>query len=142
MPYLTLDDLRGMIPARHLLEALDDDNDGAEDAGIFDAVAAQAGEQIDGPLSGRFSVPFEAPLPALVSLAAKVFAAELIYKRRAVEDDKNPWTSQAKALRTTLADLGKNLSPAPTDFPGVAKPGAVMISEPARTYSAAGRLSV
>ncbi|HEY8898873.1 MAG TPA: phage protein Gp36 family protein [Chthoniobacterales bacterium] len=135
MPYLTLDNLRGAIPAAHLLEALDDDNDGAEDAGIFDLVAAQAGEQIDGLLSARFTVPFAAPLPSLVSLAARTFACELIYKRRGVEDDKNPWAAQANALRKQLQAIGSNLSPAPTDFPTVAKLGAVIIAEPSRTAS-------
>ncbi len=135
MPYLTLNNLRGAIPAAHLLEALDDDNDGAEDAGIFDLIADQAAEQIDGPLSGRFSVPFSSPFPAMVSLAARVFSAEIIYKRRGVEDEKNPWAKQARDLRETLAAIGANKAPAPTDFPTVAKLGAVIIAEPARTSS-------
>lgn len=142
MNYLELTDLRGMIPARHLLEALDDDNDGVEDEGIFDLVRTDAQQAVDGPLSGRFAVPFSGELPALVRLAAKIFACEIIYKRRGVEDEKNPFRSQARDLRDTLAAIGESKRPAPSDFPSVAKPGAILITEPARTHSAAGRLSI
>lgn len=140
--YVTLDSLRALLPAQHILEALDDDNDGAEDDGVWDTIAAAAQEGVDGLLSGRFAVPFSAPVPALVLQAAKIFAAEIIYQRRGVEADKNPWTSQAKALRLRLTELGDSNAPAPTDFPGVAKAAAVIIGETARTFSGSGRMSL
>lgn len=140
--YVTLDAMRALLPAQHILEALDDDNDGVEDAGVWATIHAAACEGVDGLLSGRFAVPFVEPIPALIRQAAKIFAAEIIYQRRGVPADENPWTSQAKALRARLTELGDSDAPAPTDFPGVAKPAAVIIAEPAKTFSAAGRLSV
>lgn len=140
--YVTLDSLRALLPAQHILEALDDDNDGAEDAGVWETIAAAAQEGVDGLLSGRFSVPFVEPVPSLVRQAAKIFAAEIIYQRRGIKADENPWTAQAKVLRTRLAELGDSDAPAPTDFPGVAKAAAAIIAEPARTFSKVGRMSL
>ena len=42
MAYLTKADLDGLIPPQFLLEALDDDQDGQEDAGLWDKIAQQA----------------------------------------------------------------------------------------------------
>lgn len=140
--YVTLDSLRALLPAQHILEALDDDSDGAEDPGVWLTVQAAAQEGVDGLLSGRFTVPFGAPVPALVKQAAKIFAAEIVYQRRGTKADENPWTTQAGKLRTRLTELGDSDAPAPTDFPGVAKAAAAIISEPSRTFSGSGRMSL
>ncbi|MBU4460298.1 MAG: DUF1320 domain-containing protein, partial [Verrucomicrobia bacterium] len=78
MPYVTKADLEGLIPPQFITEALDDDGDGVEDAGLWDKVAAQAGEAVDALLGQRFEVPFAAPVPPLVSQAAKIFAASAL----------------------------------------------------------------
>jgi phage gp36-like protein len=105
--YVTMAQMNGLIPATFLVQALDDDQDGAADLTAWADVLAQAQRQIDGPLSVRFAVPFSNPLPPVVAEAAPVFAAELLYKRRGIADEQNPWLSQANKLRAKLEQIAK-----------------------------------
>jgi phage gp36-like protein len=114
MPYLTQAEIEADIPPQFLLEALDDDNDGVADSGLWDKIEVSAAEAIDGVLGQRFTVPFAAPLPAIVKTAARVFILEKLYARRGTKSEDNPWVSQANKLRAKLdliADGEEPLSP-------------------------------
>lgn len=135
--YVELANLKGRIPEPFLTQALDDDNDGAVDA--WAEVQAQACNDVDAPLSGRYSTPLPAPYPAIAVRAAQVFAAELCYLRRSVSP--NPWTAQADELRKTLAAIGAGDEPL-TPVLQRAQPSGTVIGEPARTFSKRGALAV
>ena len=102
MFYVTMADLTGMIPGPFLIQALDDDSDGAADPAAWNSVAKDASDAVDGVLGGRFTVPFSNPLPAVVIAAAKLFAAEQIYARRGKSAQENPFTKQATEMRAKL----------------------------------------
>jgi len=138
-PYVTLSDMSARLPAVFLVQALDDDRDGAADPGVWDAVAAAVAQEIDGVLGVRFAVPFSNPLPGPVVTAAQVLAAEALYARRGFQgDDKNPWASQAKQQRALLLQIAKGelpLSPSKTR----AQPSASIVAETSKTTSSRGR---
>ena len=125
-PYVIMSDVAGRIPGPFLIQALDDNADGLADADVWDKIASDTAEEIDGVLGKRYPVPFTAPIPAFVSRAAKIIAADLIYKRRGAE--KNPYADDAAAVRKELETLSKGeerLTPVPA--------GSGLISEPSRT---------
>ena len=100
MSYVALSDLSGLIPDKYLTDALDDNGDGTTAA--WDAVAAAASAAVEGILSTRFATPFLDPAPPIVTEATKIFAAEMIYRRRSVANEqrkrrKNPGRVCAKA---------------------------------------------
>lgn len=105
--YLALSDLNGQIPPQFLIQALDDDNDGAVDAwegagGVKQAVQ----DDIDAALEGRFVVPLTFdPMPRIIKRAAVAFACELCYRRRGTTDADNPWKGRADAFRKILAGI-------------------------------------
>lgn len=131
MAYLTLTDLEGKIPPAFLIDALDDDRDGVIDA--FDKVADDVSETIDGILSVRYNVPFTT-VPKVVSSAAKTLAAEQCYKRRGVEDAKNPWKTDADGIRTMLRAIARGDIQLQVSTPAVeaVAPSASIITEESR----------
>jgi phage gp36-like protein len=130
MPYVTLDDIRSLIPGDFLTQALDDDSDGAIDA--WDYVAEAASRAVDAHLGVRYTVPFAAPAPAIVTEAAVIFAAEACYIRRGIGGKENPFADRARLLRDTLAKIAAG--DLPLD-PGKARarPSVSLITETSRT---------
>ncbi len=132
MAYISKSQIAAELPPKFLLEALDDDGDGEEDEGLWDIVEASAAESIDGPLGQRFTVPFSAPVPAIVTKAARVFVLELLYFRRGITP--NPWENQAKELRAKLNLIAAGEEPL-TPAIDRAKPSVSKITEAAKTTS-------
>ncbi len=132
--YLTRQRLETLVPPPTLLQALDDDRDGIEDAGRFDAVADLVAEEIHGLIAPRYRPPLREPVPGIVTRAAAVFAAEMIFQRRLhASDDRNPFAAQARELRRRLEAIGQgNADLYAPDAPSQAH-GAV-IAEPALTF--------
>ena len=73
MAYLELTELKGKIPDADLVAALDDDRDGVVDSAVWAQIQTDVQTEIDGTLGQRYEVPFTAPLPAVVKLAALRF---------------------------------------------------------------------
>lgn len=140
MRYVELTDLSALIPPATLTEALDDNGDGAADAGLFDGLSSQVSRDIDGRLGQRYLTPFVYPYPALVVSAARIFAVEALYTRRNLTGDKNPFTAQADKWRDKLDLIGAGKEPLQ---PGQerARPSASAITEPAKTTPGAGALA-
>lgn len=134
MPYVTQADL-AELPDDFLIEALDDDNDGAADSGAWDLVAAQAGEAVDAYLGARYEVPLESPYPPLAKQAAKVFALEILYERRGQTGDKNPAKTRAEEYRRLLRDIAQGKVPLAPEL-NREKPSAAAITAAAQTMSA------
>lgn len=135
MAYTTREAITASIPPQFLVEALDDDGDGLEDAGLFDEVMAAACGDVDAYLAQRFTVPLTEPAPAIVKTAAEVFTLEKLYLRRGYAGERNPWTERADELRRRLQAIGDGEAALEVTL-GPAKPSAVLIGEKSRLYDA------
>jgi len=111
MAYCTREQITAKIPPPVLTDALDDDGDAAEDAGLFDSLVAAASAEVDGYLQGLFTVPFADPAPSKVVQAAIVFVCESVYQRRNVAEEKNPFSITAKWWRNHLQKVGNREIP-------------------------------
>ncbi|HPS07299.1 MAG TPA: DUF1320 family protein [Kiritimatiellia bacterium] len=107
MAYCAHDEVQRLVGPQPFLEMLDDNLDGVEDSGLFDSLASDASAQVDGYLSAQYAVPFSATVPAFVRQCAKIFLAEMLYARRGIVRDANPWTRQADTLRARLERIAK-----------------------------------
>lgn len=131
MPYVVQSDLEGKIPAQLLLQALDDNGDGLADDGVWDQIATDVGNAINSRLEGNYAVPLTGTVPAIVTEAAKILAAEAVYLRRGMSGDQNPWVKQADVMRKRLEDIGSGKLPLTTDA-APNGPAGVIITEPSR----------
>jgi phage gp36-like protein len=140
MRYVEPTDLIGIIPNTHLIEALDDNQDGAPDAGVFDSIADTVSRDIDARLGQRYATPFRYPYPSVAIYAARILALEALYARRGQKDDKNPYGKQADAQRAKLDAIGKGEQPLQ---PGTQRsdPSATAIIERSKTTPAGGQLT-
>jgi phage gp36-like protein len=142
MPYISRDELEARVERELIRQALDDDKDGVEDAGMWDKVYASVEKEIHGALEGRYALPFNAPIPAVVSDAALCLMAHALYIRRGIAGDQNPWTKQAEAIRKKLEAIGKGDLPLTASGNEPAKSGGAVIGETARLYDSEGRLMI
>lgn len=131
MSYILQSDLDGKIPALLLLQALDDNGDGLADADVWDKLVVDVENAINSRLEGNYAIPLAEPIPAIISEAAKVLAAEAIYLRRGLAGDQNPWVKQADAMRKRLEEIGSGDKPLK---PGTSPqgPAGVVITETSR----------
>lgn len=140
--YTTLDQVTAKLPADFILQALDDDKDGIIDPSVWQAVAADAADQVDDRLGQRYTVPFNPDnLSAKVRAASLMFVLETLYLRRGLgTEETNPFLNSARAARKELAAIGSGEVPL---SPEAKRPHASVstVTEPARTSSAFGRLS-
>jgi phage gp36-like protein len=128
------------IPPSFLLDALDDDRDGEEDAGLYDQLAENASAEVDGYLGGRYTVPFTGTVPPLVIVASRIFCLEGLYARRGYtrkSDPPNPWAGRADDIRARLSRIAAGEEPLVVDTSG---PSIDVVTEPSRTHSARGKM--
>ena len=138
-PYVTLSNMNARLPASFLVQALDDNNDGAADAGVWDDVASAVATEIDGILGVRFETPFSNPIPAPVTAAAQILAAEALYNRRGFSgEEKNPYAKLAAEQRKKLGQIAAGELPLGPEIKRTA-PSASIVSEPSRASSRKGR---
>ncbi len=103
MSYISQADLSAEIPADFVLQALDDDGDGVADSGVWDQIAAAADRAVNAYVGRRYGVPVTLdPLPDVITQAALIFACELLYQRRGLHGEKNPFTKRANGWRDAL----------------------------------------
>ena len=136
IPYVSLTDMQGPIPGPFLSEALDD-GDSITPAQVWNSIACAVGKEIDGVLGSRYSVPFSNPIPAVISRAAFVLAAEMLYLRRGKTE--NPFTTQAVAVREQLRKIGDGEQ---LLAPVIQRPQPVAILEPAGSASSRNKISL
>jgi phage gp36-like protein len=134
VPYIELSELKGKIPDRDLIAALDDNQDGVVDADVWEQIQADVQTEIDGVLGQRYATPFTAPLPAVVKLAALRFAIEAVYQHRQPLGEKSPERANANAMRAKLGAIAKGDQPLAPEKQR-ARPSGSVISSPARTHS-------
>ena len=131
-PYVQREEVDALIPPAVVIKALDDDNDGEEDEGVWDKLATTIQNVIDGYLAPRFSLPL-ATVPKLVKSCALTLANEAIYDRSGFSGEKNPWAGRSKAVHELLKSimtsdigLGPDYEPA-NETPGI-------VTEPSKMY--------
>lgn len=137
--YFTRAALETEIPPDFIIEALDDDNDTNEDAGLWELVVDEACGAVDAYLSRRFTTPLTGSIPRIVTEAAKIFAGEILYNRRGVRGSENPFTRRAESMRDLLEKIASGevgLGPGQSN----ARPPISIISERAGTVPR-GRLN-
>lgn len=139
MPYITQSDLEGIIPAKFIVSALDADNDGVADAGVWDKMLSAVQAKIDGTLGQRFSVPFSAPVPPIVKAAALTYAAAAIYRLKGYNAEQNPFTKDEATMASKLDAMAKSEEPLSPDVQRKRPPVSVIV-ERAKTYPANGEI--
>ncbi|MBP7430718.1 MAG: DUF1320 family protein [Candidatus Hydrogenedentes bacterium] len=107
MGYVNRAFVRANIAPVDLLRALDHDNDRVEDTGAFDESDAAASNAVDAILSAVHTVPFTAPIPALVVDAATIFFCESLFSRRGIYGDQNPFKARADEMREVLRSVAE-----------------------------------
>jgi phage gp36-like protein len=134
VPYVQLIDLKGKIPDRDLLAALDDNQDGVIDSAVWAQIQADVQTEIDGILGQRYTTPFLDPLPSLVKYAAQILAIEAVYSHRNLLNEKSPERINAANLRKKLIAIADGIEPL---APGKERdrPSGSAITEPSRTSS-------
>jgi len=136
MPYVTLAEMKAIVPPEILTAAVDDGNYGADTEQVWDVIAEAATRRVNSILGSRYAVPFAAPYPDLVHEAAMIFAAHMLYLRRQ-SGDKNPYAADAADMMARLQRVADGLADL-TAAEGAAD--AVAITEESKTYHAGGRL--
>lgn len=106
MAYLNRNDVEAEFDAEHLEKFLDDDNDGAEDTGLFAKLSAAVESEIAGTIA---TLPADVitALAAYLRHCAKVLFCSLAYRRKGASAESNPFETLAKDVRTRLADIQK-----------------------------------
>ena len=102
--YVNRNDVTAEIDAQHLLKFMDDNKDGVEDAGLFNALA----ESVDNELLG-----IVAALPSDVALSlsswlrscGKYLFCSLAYRRKGAVGDANPYEKTVESIRQRLDEI-------------------------------------
>lgn len=136
--YVLIGDLDADLPPKFLTQALDDDNDGIADAGLWDKVLKSVSGEIDGILGQKFKVPFSNPLPAIVVHAARQLALAKLYQRRGIDDKANPFANAAEDIRKKLKLIAAGKEPL-TPETQQAAPAVSIISQPSKLHSSTGK---
>lgn len=139
MAYVTRAQITAKLPPQFLLQALDDNGDGTEDADLFDAVVSGADAEVDGILGQRFSVPFTGTVPPIVGQASLIFVLDTLYLRRGygTEANPNPVAGRAKDMRTKLQRIALGEEPLAPEA-SRSRPSVTVITETSRVYSGNG----
>jgi phage gp36-like protein len=102
MAYVVRADIEAEFDDSHLLSALDDDGDGTEDSGLFDALAAS----VDALVASHADLASQLGLPSLpatfLRYCARIFMCALLLRRRGVVDEMNPFATPEKEIRARL----------------------------------------
>lgn len=93
-------ELAGYLPPQRIVEALDDDGDGRADAKAWAAVRETAEDRLRAIFGAR-----DVPDTFETEHARKLFALSLLYARRGLGGDENPFEAQAAAAEARLRAL-------------------------------------
>lgn len=90
--------------AEHLREALDDNGDGVEDEGLFAKLAAQAAAEVEAR-AALVALAHPAPPQAFLERAAVACLCAMLFRRRGVADEQNPFAEKEQAAFAALDKL-------------------------------------
>lgn len=103
---------------QHLIEALDDDGDGEEDPGLFESLAAQAVKEVQGRAE-LVALAHPAPPAAFLERAAVACLCAMLFRRRGVGGEQNPFAEREKAAFGMLDKLAAGEITARTTAPRI-----------------------
>jgi hypothetical protein len=106
MAYISQSDLTNYIDAVNLSGMLDDYALGPDNttfsSTILGNILQLSSDKTDALVSSIYSTPFQTPVPVKIRTASAIFACEMLYQRRLVSPEQNPFTEQANYWRKTL----------------------------------------
>jgi len=103
--YVTRADIEAELDSYHLAAALDDNKDGAEDAGLFTALAGSVDAQVSAHADMISQLGYPTPPATLLRYCARVFMCALLFRRRGTGDGENPYAQAEKDLRDKLGQI-------------------------------------
>jgi hypothetical protein len=115
MAYIIQSDVNALLPEAYQIKGMDDDRTGEATAGLWDAIAQAASDEVDALLSPSYSTPIT-PTPTACKQAAIWIALEMIYGRRNVEnkmvtDRANKWRERIESIGIGETPLSADDSP-------------------------------
>ena len=141
--YITRQELLGEISQSMLDEALKDTKNAKLSADdVWLELHNSVADDIHWRIEPRVKVPFFSEVPSSVKRSARIFALEAIFKRRKVSPKDNPYTAMANELRERLNKIGSGEMPLSPILEETSNDQAIVISEPAKTTSSFGKLSI
>jgi len=112
MAYINSQDILNYVDANNLQEFLDDYNQGPNNTSISSVILANicqlASNKADALVSSIYQTPFANP-PVKIQTAATIFACELLYSRRGIVGEKNPFEKQAQYWREELIKVNTGM---------------------------------
>ena len=126
MSYFTRSQIEAELPAADLVALLDDDHDGAEDTGLFTALATRAEARCDAILARRYAVPFaDASVPGAVTEAAILSLCASLYRRRGTKDGDNPFATREQSALDYLKGAASGQADLDIDLDAVGRVGSI-----------------
>ena len=107
--YCTQTDITNIIDAVNLNSMLDDTASGTPNLTLLANILQLASDRADALVSSVYRVPFTGTIPVKIRTASIIFACEMLYQRRLVNDQENPMTTEANHWRKTLMDVNRGL---------------------------------
>jgi len=117
MAYCTEADIINQLPEEKLIELTDDDGDGVADTGVVDKAITDADTEIDGYLSGRYTLPFSSAPPILNKLSVDIAIWNLYSRKKTVLDEVREKRYNAAVAMLKLIAKGEvklGVTPDPT----------------------------
>ncbi|WP_319543160.1 DUF1320 domain-containing protein [uncultured Pseudodesulfovibrio sp.] len=136
MPYCTLDDIKGQLDEREIIQLTDDADTGAVDLDNVNRAISDADAEINGYLGARYAVPLD-PVPAVVGkYAVDIAVYHLESRRRGASDSRKERYDMAIRFLTKVGEgkltLGVN---DPEDTPRDNEAPQMASSNPERLFS-------
>jgi len=107
MAYVTQAEVQALLPPETFLQALDANQNGVVDSGLFTSVEASVAAEIDGLLAPAVDATAFTSTPAAVKAAALVLCCEALHRRLGSKSESNPWIERAKTWRERLEKIGR-----------------------------------
>lgn len=141
MSYFTQTDLEVLIPPGWVVEALDDDADGSQDATLFSELRTVVEGRINGKLGLRYTVPITSGIADdFLRDAAIHIAAGILYARRGLMD-RFPYASELAEITARLNAIAAGELPLAPEADR-AKDSVTAITDTARARNSGGRLNL
>lgn len=103
--YVDKASVKAEFDALHLTEGLDDDRNDAEDAVLFESLAKEIDKRIQGVVSLVTAKGHASPPVQFLKNCGCDLMCALIFRRRGVPNDQNPFFEREKAALKHLDDL-------------------------------------
>lgn len=127
--YITAEQLKPLCPQRLINQALDDSGD-ADTSALLSALISAAEVRVHAILGPDWPAPLPAPVPAVVTDSACIFAVYELYARNGFKDSENPRAKDAEEAAKRLAPYASGDRPLYPAEDADAAAEANVISEP------------